>query len=107
MKKYLKMPKYQSVLITVLLVIYSSASAFDNVPLHEWTSSTEDTISIVNDKGEQEFSIPKDLITWVFEDGTFIPMAKLQAGKSYSIITDHLGTPTSAYYRSNRYENYP
>ena len=34
---------------------------------------------------------------WVFEDGTFVPIAKLQNGKSYSIITDHLGTPFEAY----------
>ena len=68
-----------------------------NVPLHEWTASTESSITSINDKGEGELQIPEDLITWVFEDGTFIPMAKLQAGKSYSIITDHLGTPTEAY----------
>ncbi|MDG1331784.1 MAG: RHS domain-containing protein [Crocinitomicaceae bacterium] len=37
------------------------------------------------------------MTTWVFEDGTFIPMPKMQGFKSYSIITDHLGTPTEAY----------
>jgi RHS repeat-associated protein len=68
-----------------------------NVPLHEWTSSIDKTISIVNDKGEQEITIPENLTTWIFEDGTFIPMAKIQGGNSYSIITDHLGTPTEAY----------
>ncbi|MFV0506143.1 MAG: RHS repeat domain-containing protein, partial [Bacteroidales bacterium] len=51
-----------------------------NTPLHEWT---------LEDRS--------DLITWVFEEGTFVPQAKLQHGKSYSIITDHLGTPIQAY----------
>ncbi|NQZ38378.1 MAG: hypothetical protein HRT58_22145, partial [Crocinitomicaceae bacterium] len=68
-----------------------------NVPLHEWTSSANETISIINAKGEKELRTPENLTTWIFEDGTFIPMAKLQDGKSYSIITDHLGTPMGAY----------
>ncbi|MCJ8289628.1 MAG: RHS repeat protein [Crocinitomicaceae bacterium] len=68
-----------------------------NVPLHEWTAPIEETISIINADGEQELRIPENLITWIFEDGTFVPMAKLQNGKSYSIITDHLGTPIEAY----------
>jgi RHS repeat-associated protein len=68
-----------------------------NVPLHEWTSTIDGTISSINEKGEKELNVPENLTTWVFEDGTFIPMAKLQDGKSYSIITDHLGTPTEAF----------
>ncbi len=68
-----------------------------NVLLHEWKSKTEKTQTSVNQDGELVFEIPKDLITWVFEEGTFIPMAKLQNGNSYSIITDHLGTPIEAY----------
>lgn len=68
-----------------------------NVPLHEWTSSGDETISIINDKGEKEIQVPENLTTWIFEDGSFVPMAKLQGGRSYSIITDHLGTPTEAY----------
>ena len=65
--------------------------------MHEWTSLNEETITTVNEKGEQEITIPENLITWVFEDGTFVPLAKLQNDKSYSIITDHLGTPFEAY----------
>ncbi len=33
----------------------------------------------------------------MFEEGSFVPQTKLQNGKSYSIITDHLGTPFEAY----------
>ncbi|WP_276529311.1 RHS repeat-associated core domain-containing protein [Capnocytophaga canis] len=35
-----------------------------------------------------------DRITWVFQD--FVPVAKLQGDKSYSIISDHIGTPLVA-----------
>ena len=38
-----------------------------------------------------------NLITWVFEEGTFKPAAKLVKGKAYSILTDYLGTPKEAY----------
>ena len=37
------------------------------------------------------------MVRWVFEEGTFIPQAKLEGDKSYSIITNHLGTPETAY----------
>lgn len=68
-----------------------------DVPLHEWTAPEEETISFINDKGEQQLRIPENLTTWIFEEGTFIPMAKLLNGKSYSIITDHIGTPIEAH----------
>ncbi|WP_334076234.1 DUF6531 domain-containing protein, partial [Paenibacillus sp. A14] len=40
---------------------------------------------------------PASLTTWVFEDGTFRPAAKITANGTYSIITDHLGTPVEMY----------
>ena len=49
-----------------------------NVPLHEWMEES-------------------DVTTWLFEEGTFIPAAKIVGDKSYSIITDYLGTPTEMY----------
>lgn len=33
----------------------------------------------------------------MFEDGTFRPAAKITANGTYSIITDHLGTPVEMY----------
>uniref|UniRef100_UPI00374D243E RHS repeat domain-containing protein n=1 Tax=Tenacibaculum finnmarkense TaxID=2781243 RepID=UPI00374D243E len=42
--------------------------------------------SSVNDDG---------IITWVFEENSFIPTAKFKNNKTFSILTDHLGTPTS------------
>ncbi len=49
-----------------------------NVPLHEWTEEA-------------------DVTTWLFDEGTFIPTAKIVGDKSYSIVTDYLGTPTAMY----------
>ena len=49
-----------------------------NVPLHEWTEES-------------------DVTTWLFEEGAFVPAAKIVGDKSYSIITDYLGTPTEMF----------
>jgi len=52
-----------------------------NVPLHEWTEETEES-----------------MVTWLFEQGTFVPAAKLVAnGDCFSIVSDYLGTPMQAY----------
>ena len=60
-----------------------------NVPLHEWKENQNGDIlsnSTVGDNG---------IITWVFEENSFIPTAKLKNNKKFSILADHLGTPTS------------
>lgn len=49
-----------------------------NVPLHEWVDT-------------------ETVTTWLFDEGTFIPTAKIVGDKSYSIVTNHLGTPTEMY----------
>ena len=50
-----------------------------NVPLHEWTEENE-------------------MVTWLFEQNTFVPAAKLVAnGECFSIVSDYLGTPLQAY----------
>ena len=50
-----------------------------NVPLHEWTEENE-------------------MVTWLFEQDTFVPAAKLVAnGECFSIVSDYLGTPLQAY----------
>ncbi len=60
-----------------------------NVPLHEWKETLKGVAlsgSSVSDDGT---------ITWVFVEASFIPAAKLKGAKKYSILTDHLGTPTN------------
>ena len=51
----------------------------------------------VNEAGEQEIMIFDNLIRLIFEEGTFVPQAKLKNDKSYRIITGYLGTPESTY----------
>jgi len=34
------------------------------------------------------------LTTWVFEPGTFTPLAKIEGRKRYGVVSDHLGSPT-------------
>lgn len=38
-----------------------------------------------------------DLTTWLFEEGSFAPLAKLTATGSYGVVCDHLGTPLAPY----------
>ncbi|GAA3508857.1 DUF6531 domain-containing protein [Aquimarina addita] len=63
-----------------------------NIPLHEWKENIQTgqilSNSTIGDDG---------IITWVFEENSYIPTAKLKGTKKYSILVDHLGTPTSMY----------
>ena len=46
---------------------------------------------------DKEEPVTENLITWEFDENSFVPAAKLVGDKSYSILTDHLGTPYEAY----------
>ena len=46
---------------------------------------------------DKEEPVTDNLITSVFDENSFVPAAKLVGDKSYSILTDHLGTPYEAY----------
>ena len=66
-----------------------------NVPLHEWCYKA---IGLQSD--EEKNIPPKEpatVTTWVFEAGTFVPTAKIQDGKQYSIVSDYMGTPIQMY----------
>jgi RHS repeat-associated protein len=52
-------------------------------PLHEWTE-------LEVGAGQQAAN---EVLTWLFEDGSFAPLAKLQGQERHSILSDHLGTP--------------
>lgn len=56
-----------------------------NKPLHEWKEfdTRESTVD--------------EMITWVFNNTDFSPVAKIKGGKKYSIVADHLGTPIQGY----------
>jgi RHS repeat-associated protein len=40
-----------------------------------------------------ELTEAAEAVTWVFEPGTFAPLAKMAGGKRYGVVVDHLGTP--------------
>ena len=58
-----------------------------NQIVHEWTETS---------------SIPEStptitpVSTWIFENGSFTPIAKLTENNAYTIFTDHLGTPITS-----------
>lgn len=73
-----------------------------NTPLHEWQYDINDRPRLeVDESGllvyDKSEPLSQDLITWIFDEGTFRPAAKLVGDKRYSIITDYLGTPVEAY----------
>ncbi|WP_306354299.1 RHS repeat domain-containing protein, partial [Flavobacterium sp. '19STA2R22 D10 B1'] len=73
-----------------------------NTPLHEWNYAVENRPEwIVDDMGfllqNKPEPITSDCITWVFEEGTFKPTAKIVGDHKYSIVTDYLGTPCQAF----------
>lgn len=63
-----------------------------NKPLHEWKENAS-TGAILSNTTVNEDGI----ITWLFNEYSFAPAAKLKGDKKYSIITDHLGTPYQMY----------
>ncbi|MFD2561821.1 DUF6531 domain-containing protein [Aquimarina rubra] len=72
-----------------------------NVPLHEWQYDLKDRPkAIVDELGnitKDKKEPVEDLITWIFDQGTFRPAAKITVEDTYSIITDYLGTPVEMY----------
>ena len=52
-------------------------------PLHEWTE-----LELGPEVGSAD-----TLITWLFEENNFAPVARLAGAQRESILTDHLGTP--------------
>jgi RHS repeat-associated protein len=72
-----------------------------NTPLHEWTYDEKERPKIITDEfglTHKEGTEPtENITTWVFEEGSFRPAAKLTDDKKYSIIADYLGTPVQMY----------
>ena len=42
-------------------------------------------------------ALSDNVITWLFEEDSFSPIAKVKGNKYYSILADHLGTPIEMY----------
>jgi len=71
-----------------------------NVPLHEWSYEGDfPPANAIDETGElREMKEQVDNpVTWIYEEGSFVPCARLEGDQKYSILADHLGTPTRAY----------
>ncbi|WP_212893089.1 RHS repeat domain-containing protein [Capnocytophaga canimorsus] len=72
-----------------------------NVLLHEWEYNAADEPQLlVSPIGEVTFDKEEpieNLITWVYENGSFVPIGKLTENESFSIVSDYLGTPVQAF----------
>ena len=70
------------------------------VPLHEWQYNGDyppHLRAVADGALHPEEEPVENLITWIFEEGTAVPCAKLTAENAFSILSDHLGTPTQAF----------
>lgn len=65
-----------------------------NVPLHQWKQQR--TYSRRYERWETDEKRHARTL-WLFDEESFVLAATIKEGKAYSILTDHLGTPTEAY----------
>ena len=67
-----------------------------NVPLHEMVSQYWQKYD--KDKHQEYWDEEKrPTVTWVFEEGTFVPAAKLTEKKNLSIVSNYMGTPEAMF----------
>ena len=71
-------------------------------PLHEWSYDLADRPKwIVDDNNslylDKDEPIPDNLVSWIFDEDSLVPTAKITNQDTYSIITDYLGTPFQMY----------
>ncbi|WP_309597455.1 RHS repeat domain-containing protein [Flavobacterium davisii] len=69
--------------------------------MHEWTySKGQEAETSVNELGEVYLSQKEainDLVTWVYQENSFVPSAKIQGEEQFSIISDYIGRPVQCY----------
>ncbi|WP_169051681.1 hypothetical protein [Flavobacterium sp. H122] len=69
--------------------------------MNEWDLDKKDKPSpYLNDFGElinDETEPINNLVTWVYEERTFVPSAKIQGEERFSIISDYIGRPVQCY----------
>ncbi|MBF7093090.1 type IV secretion protein Rhs [Flavobacterium sp. ALJ2] len=72
-----------------------------NVLIHEWKYPLNERPKlIVVDEDNLVYNKPEpieNLITWVYEEGSFIPSAKIIGEEKFSIINDYIGRPVHVY----------
>jgi RHS repeat-associated protein len=71
-----------------------------NVLLHEWKYELKQRprLKVTDDDLVYDKKEPiENLKTWLYEEGSFAPSAKLVANETFSIINDYIGRPVQAY----------
>lgn len=72
-----------------------------NILLHEWNYEQKKRPRFsLDNKGEFVYTsieTIENLITWVYEDGIYVPSCKIVQEEKYSIIFDYIGRPIQAY----------
>ena len=72
-----------------------------NVLLHEWKYNVKQRPQLIIDedgnvhKNQAETIV--NLITWVYERGSYVPTAKIEGDRKATIISDYIGRPIQAY----------
>ncbi|MCC9073889.1 hypothetical protein LNQ49_20090 [Flavobacterium sp. F-65] len=71
-----------------------------NILIHEWKYDLKDRpklIVVEDDLVYDKHEPIENLITWVYQEGSFVPSAKIIEGAKYSIINDYIGRPIQVY----------
>ncbi|MDW8852407.1 RHS repeat-associated core domain-containing protein [Flavobacterium sp. MMLR14_040] len=71
-----------------------------NVLIHEWKYKLKDRPKLVIDGDDLVYDKQEpidNLIAWIYEDGSFVPSAKIIGGNNFSIVSDYMGRPVQAY----------
>ncbi|WP_319004958.1 RHS repeat domain-containing protein [Flavobacterium frigoritolerans] len=75
--------------------------SYGNVLVHEWKYPLDERPKlIVVDEDNLVYDKPEpieNLITWVYEEGSFVPTAKIIAKEKFSIVNDYIGRPVQVY----------
>jgi len=68
-----------------------------DLPIHEKCSRCVDPLTAGPDSNEPGELQTSAITTWIYDPDTKAPVACVKAGKPFSFIADHLGSPASAY----------
>ncbi|MFW0739750.1 RHS repeat-associated core domain-containing protein [Flavobacterium sp. T12S277] len=72
-----------------------------NVLIHEWKYDLKERPKlIVVDEDNLVYDKPEpidNLVTWVYEESSFVPIAKIIGNEKFSIINDYIGRPIQVY----------
>jgi len=76
------------------LLPYADTGDTDTITIEE-VKTTSKTVQAAPQPQALQIPVPLDMVTWLFEPESFVPIAKLTKDTQYSVQTDHLGTPIS------------